>query len=69
MKKIIVLIMVLLLSGCGGTIYEHDMKLAKELCEPHDGLKYLYLDFTTGFSARCNNGLKLTFSDLKSITR
>ena len=54
MKKVLILA-VLLLSGCGELVYDTEIKKAIELCSKNGGLDYIY-NFRKTTTATCNNG-------------
>lgn len=56
---IIMLLLLLLLSGCGWTS-EEAMKKAIEVCEPHGGVKYLHGSaHASDFDVECKNGVRI----------
>lgn len=54
-----IIMLLLLLSGCGWTSGEA-MKKAIEVCEPHGGVKYLYgNNHDSDFDVQCTNGVRI----------
>lgn len=52
-------IMVILLSGCGGTINPQSMENAIKLCEPNGGLKFIWV--YNRQTVECNNGAEYAY--------
>ena len=56
MKKVLILA-VLLLSGCGEWVYDVEIKKAIELCSKNDGIDYIH-EFMNSTTVICNNGAR-----------
>lgn len=56
MKKLLVVVAVLLLSGCGSDIQRADLANAEKLCAPNGGIAYLSIWHTS--HVICVNGAK-----------
>lgn len=59
--KYLLLLTLLLLTGCSGAIYPSDFTIASKQCENNEGVYDLHImNMTTNLEVRCNN--KAVFS-------
>lgn len=66
-KIVCLMLIVMVLNGCGGAISSTSIKAYEKLCEPNGGVEAYWLTLTE--SAVCTNGAEFNSSDVETITR
>lgn len=66
-KIVCLMLIVMVLNGCGGAIDSTSVKAYEKLCEPNGGVETYWLMLTV--SAVCTNGAEFNSYDVETITR
>ena len=62
MKKIILVLVILILTGCGHDVTSNEYEKAVELCKNYGGVAFIVPIIKPGAEVRCGDGTYITFS-------
>ena len=60
MKKIMLVLIVLIITGCGH-VTPPEYEMATELCKNNGGIYFVQPNLTSGATVICHNGMKVDF--------